>query len=134
MFVYGVCVHVLCGVCVCVYVCECKYVCMCMCGVCLYVRMYLCGMYVTVWGYVWCVCMCMCVNISMWYTCVCVFWWGHVYGVYIVFMCVCLVYVWCVYDYTCGACVYVLMYVCSMCVCDLISRDPKGLSSCIPRK
>ena len=32
-------------------------------------------------------------------------------------MCVCLVYVWCMYVYVCGACVYVLMYVCSMCVC-----------------
>jgi hypothetical protein len=71
----------------------------------------------------WCVCMCMCVNISMWYTCVCVFLWGHVYGVYIVFMYVCLVYVWCVYDYTCGACVYVLMYVCSMCVCETLLAE-----------
>lgn len=49
--VYAVCMCVVCECCV--YMCA-----VCVCGLCEYVRMYVCSVYVSVWGYVgWCVCM-----------------------------------------------------------------------------
>ena len=63
LYVCGVCVRGVCGVCVCVCVCR---VCVCVCRVCVCVRMY----HIRVWCVcawrVWCVCVCVCV------VCVCV--------------------------------------------------------------